>query len=185
MREQDQVGIMTDHFKDTGFVPLNVALLTISDTRTEADDKSGNALKEGVLEAGHRLVEKAIVPDDVYRMRAVFSRWIADPEVQVVISTGGTGITGRDSTPEAVAPLFDKAIEGFGELFRQVSFEDIGPSTIQSRALGGLANQTLLFCLPGSTGACRTAWSRILKPQLDHRTRPCNFAQMFPRLGER
>jgi molybdenum cofactor biosynthesis protein B len=176
---------MTDHFQDTGFVPLSVALLTVSDTRSEADDKSGNALKERIIEAGHRLVEKAIVRDDVYQMRAVFSRWIADPEVQVVISTGGTGITGRDSTPEAVQPLLDKSIEGFGELFRQISLEDIGPSTIQSRAVAGLTNQTLLFCLPGSTGACRTAWERILKPQLDHRTRPCNFAQMFPRLGER
>jgi molybdenum cofactor biosynthesis protein B len=118
-------------------------------------------------------------------LRAVFSRWIADPKVQVVISTGGTGITGRDSTPEAIAPLLDKAIEGFGELFRSVSLEEIGASTIQSRAVAGLANGTFLFCLPGSSGACRTAWDRILEQQLDHRTRPCNFAQLIPRLREK
>ncbi len=123
--------------------------------------------------------------DDVYQLRAVFSRWIADPEVNVILSTGGTGVTGRDSTPEAVLPLLDKVVEGFGELFRQVSFAEIGASTLQSRALGGLANGTFVFCLPGSTGACRTAWERILLPQLDIRTRPCNFAQLIPRLRER
>jgi molybdenum cofactor biosynthesis protein B len=176
---------MTEHFQDTGFIPLNIAVLTVSDTRTEADDTSGKVLKERAEAAGHRVVAKEIVKDDVYQMRAVFSRWIADPGVQVVLSTGGTGITGRDSTPEAVAPLFDKAIEGFGELFRQVSFEEIGTSTVQSRAVAGLANGTFLFCLPGSSGACRTAWDRILLPQLDHRTRPCNFAQLIPRLLER
>jgi molybdenum cofactor biosynthesis protein B len=175
---------MTEHFEDSGFVPLNIAVLTISDSRTEADDKSGNTLKERILEAGHRLVDKTIVRDDVYQMRSVFSRWIADPNVHVVISTGGTGITGRDSTPEAVMPLFDKAIEGFGEVFRAISLEEIGVSSIQSRAVAGLANGTLIFCLPGSTGACRTGWDQILKAQLDHRTRPCNFAQMFPRLLE-
>jgi molybdenum cofactor biosynthesis protein B len=131
------------------------------------------------------VVAKEIVPDDVYQLRAVLSRWIADAQVQVVLSTGGTGITGRDSTPEAVAPLLDKAIEGFGELFRQVSFEEIGASTVQSRAVAGLANGTFIFCLPGSSGACRTAWDRILAAQLDHRTRPCNFAQLIPRLLER
>jgi molybdenum cofactor biosynthesis protein B len=175
---------MTEHFEDTGFVPLNIAILTVSDSRTEADDKSGNTLKERALEAGHRLVDKVIVHDDIYQMRSVFSRWIADPDVHVVISTGGTGITGRDSTPEAVIPLFDKAIEGFGELFRAFSLEEIGVSSIQSRAVAGLANGTLVFCLPGSSGACRTGWDKILKAQLDHRTRPCNFAQMFPRLLE-
>jgi len=175
---------MTEHFTDSGFVPLAIALLTISDTRTEATDKSGNLLRERASNAGHQVVAKTIVPDDVYQMRALFSRWIADPDVHVVISTGGTGITGRDSTPEAVAPLLDKAIEGFGELFRKVSFAEIGPSTIQSRAVAGLANGTLIFCLPGSTGACKTAWEQILEAQLDHRTRPCNFAQMFPRLLE-
>ncbi|MEN8168487.1 MAG: molybdenum cofactor biosynthesis protein B [Pseudomonadota bacterium] len=175
---------MSGHYEDTGFVPLNIALLTVSDSRTEADDKSGNTLKERALEANHKLVDKVIVRDDVYAMRAIFSRWIADPDVHVIISTGGTGITGRDSTPEAVMPLFDKDIEGFGELFRAISLEEIGVSSIQSRAVAGLANGTLIFCLPGSTGACRTGWDRILKDQLDHRTRPCNFAQMFPRLLE-
>lgn len=176
---------MNDHFHDTGFIPLNIAVLTVSDTRTEADDKSGQLLKDKAEATGHTVVSKEIVPDDVYRMRAVLSRWIADPAVQVVISTGGTGITGRDSTPEAVAPLLDKAIEGFGELFRSVSLEEIGASTIQSRAVAGLANGTFLFCLPGSSGACRTAWDRILEQQLDHRTRPCNFAQLVPRLLEK
>ncbi len=170
---------MSGHFKDTGFVPLNIAILTVSDTRTEENDKSGHTLKERALAAGHKVVEKAIVKDDVYQMRAIFSRWIADPEVHVVISTGGTGITGRDSTPEAVAPLLEKSIEGFGELFRTVSFEELGASAIQSRAIAGLTNQTLIFCLPGSTGACITGWDKILLSQLDHRTHPCNFAQMF------
>ena len=170
---------MTEHFDQVGFVPLNIAVLTVSDTRTEETDKSGKILQEGVEEAGHKVVEKVIVKDDVYQMRAVFSRWIADPNVHAILSTGGTGIAGRDSTPEAVIPLLDKPIEGFGELFRAVSMEEIGASAIQSRAIAGLTNQTLIFCLPGSTGACRTGWSRILQPQLDHRTRPCNFAQMF------
>lgn len=176
---------MTEHFQDTGFVPLNIAVLTVSDTRTEAEDSSGALLRDRAQAAGHRVLAKEIVRDDVYQMRALFSRWIADPDIQVVLSTGGTGLTGRDSTPEAVTPLFDKAIEGFGELFRQVSFEEIGTSTVQSRAFAGLANGTLIFCLPGSNGACRTAWERILEPQLDHRTRPCNFAQLIPRLTER
>ncbi len=170
---------MSGHYDESGFVPLNIAVLTISDTRTGETDKSGNILKEGAEAAGHKVVEKAIVQDDIYQMRAIFSRWIADPEVHVVVSTGGTGITGRDSTPEAVMPLLEKSIEGFGELFRHVSLEEIGASAIQSRAIAGLTNQTLIFCLPGSTGACRTGWDKILNPQLDHRTRPCNFAQMF------
>jgi molybdenum cofactor biosynthesis protein B len=176
---------MTDHFQDTGFVPLSLALLTVSDTRDEASDRSGALLRELAETAGHRVVAKEIVRDDVYQLRAVLSRWIADPGVQVILSTGGTGITGRDSTPEAVTPLLDKTLEGFGELFRQVSFGEIGAATLQSRALAGLANGTFLFCLPGSSGACRTAWERILLPQLDHRTRPCNFAQLIPRLQER
>jgi molybdenum cofactor biosynthesis protein B len=176
---------MTAHFDDRGFLPLNIAVLTVSDSRTEEDDTSGRLLAERAEAAGHRVVAKQIVPDDVYRMRAVFSAWIADPEIQVVLSTGGTGVTGRDSTPEAVVPLLDKPLEGFGELFRSVSLEEIGTSTLQSRALGGLANGTFLFCLPGSSGACRTAWDRILLPQLDSRTRPCNFAQLIPRLLER
>ncbi len=170
---------MTGHYDDSGFVPLNIAVLTISDTRTEETDKSGAVIKQGAEAAGHKVVDKAIVKDDVYQMRAVFSHWIADPEVHVIVSTGGTGIAGRDSTPEAILPLLDKPIEGFGELFRWVSMDDIGASAIQSRAFGGLTNQTLIFCLPGSTGACRTGWDKILAPQLDHRTRPCNFAQMF------
>jgi len=170
---------MTGHFDQAGFVPLNIVVLTVSDTRTEESDKSGKILQEGAAEAGHKVLEKVIVKDDIYQMRAVFSRWIADPNVHAILSTGGTGIAGRDSTPEAVMPLLDKPIEGFGELFRAVSMEEIGASAIQSRAIAGLTNKTLIFCLPGSTGACRTGWSKILQPQLDHRTRPCNFAQMF------
>ncbi|MCB2263685.1 MAG: molybdenum cofactor biosynthesis protein B [Candidatus Thiosymbion ectosymbiont of Robbea hypermnestra] len=175
---------MTEHFQDTGFVPLDIAVLTISDSRTDADDKSGDLLRDAAEQAGHRVVAREIVPDDVYRMRVFFSRWIADPRVQVILTTGGTGITGRDSTPEAVVPLLDKRIEGFGELFRALSFEEIGPSTLQSRAVAGLANGTFIFCLPGSSGACRTAWDKILQAQFDHRTRPCNFAQLIPRLLE-
>jgi molybdenum cofactor biosynthesis protein B len=176
---------MTEHFNDTGFIRLNIAILTVSDSRTEADDKSGALLRDKAEAAGHKLVAKEIVRDDLYLMRAIFSRWIADPRVQVVLTTGGTGVTGRDSTPEAIAPLLDKRIEGFGELFRTLSFEEIGTSTIQSRAVAGLANGTFLFCLPGSSGACRSAWDKILQPQLDNRTRPCNFAQLIPRLFER
>jgi molybdenum cofactor biosynthesis protein B len=175
---------MTEHFKDTGFIPLDIAVLTVSDSRTEADDKSGALLKDKAEIAGHKVVAKEIVPDDVYQMRAIFSRWIAEPQVQVILTTGGTGVTGRDSTPEAIAPLLDKQIEGFGELFRALSFEEIGTSTVQSRALAGLANGTFIFCLPGSSGACQTAWDKILQSQLDHRTRPCNFAQLIPRLLE-
>ena len=170
---------------DAPFLPLPIAVATVSDSRTADNDTSGRYLREQLTAAGHRLADQVISKDDVYQLRALFSRWIADPEVQVVISTGGTGITGRDSTPEAITPLFDKAIDGFGELFRQISFEEIGASTVQSRAVAGLANGTLLFCLPGSTGACRTAWEQILQPQLDSRTRPCNFAQLIARFGER
>ena len=166
-------------------MPLAVAVLTVSDTRTAADDSSGDLLQAKAQEAGHRVVARELVRDDVYQLRAVFSRWIADPQVQVVLCTGGTGLTGRDSTPEAVAPLLDKQVEGFGELFRALSFVEIGASTIQSRALAGLANGTFIFCLPGSTGACRTAWEQILLAQLDVRTHPCNFAQLIPRLRER
>jgi molybdenum cofactor biosynthesis protein B len=170
---------MSGHSHNSEFTPLNLAILTVSDTRTEETDKSGAYLRDAAQQAGHKVVEKAIVKDDIYGMRAIFSRWIADPQVHAVISTGGTGITGRDSTPEAIAPLLEKPIEGFGELFRAISLEELGPSAIQSRALGGLTNQTLIFCLPGSTGACRTGWEKILASQLDQRTRPCNFAQMF------
>jgi molybdopterin adenylyltransferase len=176
---------MSAHFTEQPFRPLRLAILTVSDSRDEAGDTSGRLLRERAEAAGHEVVAREIVRDDVYQLRAVFSRWIADPEIEVILSTGGTGVTGRDSTPEAIAPLLDKQVEGFGELFRQVSFEEIGASTLQSRALGGLANGTFVFCLPGSTGACRTAWDRILQPQLDIRTRPCNFAQLIPRLLER
>ncbi|KAA6185830.1 molybdenum cofactor biosynthesis protein B [Thiohalocapsa marina] len=166
------------------FLPLDIAILTVSDSRTEANDTSGHLLRDSATAAGHQVRAKAIVPDDVYALRAVFSNWIADPAIGVIISTGGTGITGRDSTPEAVTPLLDKSIDGFGELFRQLSYQDIGSSTIQSRAVAGLANGTLIFCLPGSTGACRTAWEQILAAQLDSRTRPCNFAQLIERFRE-
>jgi len=176
---------MSDHFEDSGFLPLQIAVLTVSDSRSEAEDKSGALLKDKAEAAGHRVLAREIVRDDIYHIRAVISRWIADPEVQVILATGGTGVTGRDSTPEAVMPLLDKEIEGFGELFRAISREEIGTSSIQSRALGGLANGTFIFCLPGSSGACRTAWDQILAPQLDHRTRPCNFAQLIKRLLER
>ena len=176
---------MSNPSSPTTFMPLAIALLTISDSRTEADDKSGRVLCDKIAAAGHELVAKEIVVDDVYQMRAVFSRWIADPGIRVIVSTGGTGITGRDSTPEAIAPLLDKAIDGFGELFRQSSFQEIGASTVQSRALAGLANGTLIFCLPGSSGACRTAWDHIVGPQLDSRTKPCNFAQLIARFDER
>jgi molybdenum cofactor biosynthesis protein B len=155
---------------------LNIAVLTVSDTRTEATDTSGQYLVESLRAAGHTLVEKAIVIDDVYQLRAIVSRWIADPAVHVILSTGGTGFSGRDSTPEALAPLFDKVIEGFGETFRALSLAEIGSSTLQSRALAGLANHTVIFCMPGSTGACRTAWEGIIRDQLDSTFRPCNFA---------
>ena len=155
--------------------PLAVAVLTVSDTRTEADDTSGKFLVDALLAAGHRIADKVIVIDDVYKIRAVLSAWIADGEVSAIIVTGGTGFSGRDSTPEAVRPLFDKDIDGFGEVFRALSHSEIGSSTIQSRALAGFANATVIFCVPGSTGACRTAWQGIIKEQLDSSHRPCNF----------
>jgi molybdenum cofactor biosynthesis protein B len=157
------------------FKPLSIAVLTLSDTRTAENDTSGDALVEMLTTAGHKLAERALCADNVYQMRAIVANWIVDPEIHVIISTGGTGLTGRDSTPEALAPLFDKTIEGFGELFRQLSYDEIGSSTLQSRCLAGLANKTLVFCVPGSTGACRTAWNRILNEQLDSRHKPCNF----------
>ncbi|MGD2074597.1 MAG: molybdenum cofactor biosynthesis protein B [Gammaproteobacteria bacterium] len=170
--------------QQSAFIPLRIAVLTVSDSRTEDNDTSGQTLVERLNGDGHTLAEKRIVPDDKYQIRAIVSRWIADSDVQVVISTGGTGITGRDGTPEAVEVLLDKRLEGFGEVFRMISFEEIQTSTIQSRALAGVANGTFIFCLPGSSGACRTAWDRILRHQLDHRTRPCNFVQLMPRLDE-
>jgi len=160
---------------DKEFKPLNIAVLTLSDSRTAATDTSGDALVEMLTQAGHHLAARDLCPDDKYRMRAIVSQWIADPEIHVIITTGGTGMTNRDSTPEALTPLFDKTVEGFGELFRQVSYQEIGSSTLQSRCIAGLANQTLVFSLPGSTGACRTGWNAILKEQLDSRHKPCNF----------
>ncbi|QUX91072.1 molybdenum cofactor biosynthesis protein B [Marinomonas sp. A3A] len=163
----------------TPFRPLNISVLTVSDTRSIAEDTSGDALIELLTKAGHTLNERKLVKDDVYQMRAVVSNWIADKQTHVVLITGGTGFYSRDSTPEAMTPLFDKTIEGFGELFRQISYTEIGTSTIQSRAIAGLANQTLVFCLPGSTGACKTAWNGILEEQLNASHRPCNFVSML------
>ena len=163
---------------------LSIALLTISDTRTRLEDKSGDLLNSLLVESDHSLADRNLVKDDIYQIRSVVSAWIADPSVQVIISTGGTGFTGRDSTPEALEPLFDKKIDGFGELFRQISYEDIGSSTIQSRAIAGLANATLIFVLPGSSNAVETAWNRIIKNQLDINYRPCNFAELIPRFKE-
>ena len=163
---------------------LAIALLTVSDTRTLEDDRSGDALQQRLEAAGHRLVQRLLVPDDRYQIRSEVSRWIADAGVQVVISCGGTGLTGRDGTPEAVAPLLDKTIDGFGELFRVLSFETIGTSSLQSRALAGVANGTVIFVLPGSLDAVQTAWDRLISAQLNEDTRPCNLVQLLPRLRE-
>jgi len=160
---------------------LKFAVLTVSDTRTIETDISGRFLCESMQQEGHFLADRAIVVDDIYLLRAKVSAWIADPEVQVIVSTGGTGFTTRDSTPEALKPLLDSRINGFGEIFRQLSYEEIGSSTIQSRALAGLSNNTLIFCLPGSTGACKTAWQGLLKDQLDSEHKPCNFAELLER----
>ncbi|MGZ8250361.1 molybdenum cofactor biosynthesis protein B, partial [Methylomagnum sp.] len=160
---------------ERAFIPLNIAVLTVSDTRTEDNDVSGKTLAERLTGAGHNLAAKRIVPDDIYRIRAVVSEWIADPAIQGVLTTGGTGVTGRDGTPEAVAVLFDKTLDGFGEVFRAVSYQEIKTSTIQSRAIAGVANGTYVFCLPGSSGACRTGWDNLIRDQLDYRTRPCNL----------
>ena len=158
---------------------LKIAVLTVSDTRTFETDTSGQYLVNAADEAGHEIVGRKIEIDDLYRLRAVASAWIADEEVEVILVTGGTGFTTRDSTPEALVPLFDSAITGFGELFRHLSYEEIGTSTVQSRAFAGLANNTAIFCMPGSTGACRTAWKGILQTQLDIEHRPCNFAELI------
>jgi molybdenum cofactor biosynthesis protein B len=165
-------------------VSLNCAVLTVSDTRTLDTDASGALLAELLTADGHRLAERAIVKDDRFQIRAIVSRWIAASDVDVILTTGGTGFTGRDSTPEAITPLLEKVIDGFGELFRQVSYEEIGTSTIQSRAIGGLSNGTLVFCMPGSKNACRTAWTRILHNQLDVNFKPCNFVELIPRFDE-
>ncbi len=163
----------------TGFQALNICVLAISDTRTQETDKSGQKLADLLADAGHRLYDRQLVRDDIYQIRAVVSRWISDPAAQVVLTTGGTGFASRDVTPEAITVLLDRPIDGFGELFRQISYQEIGTSTIQSRAFAGMANGTGIFCLPGSTGACATAWVHILKDQLDARHKPCNFAQQL------
>lgn len=166
------------------FQPLNIAILTASDTRSINEDKSGSYLSHALTEAGHQLAEHRLCKDDIYQIRVIVSQWIADENINVIITTGGTGVTGRDITPEALLPLFDKTVEGFGELFRQISYEEIGTSTLQSRAIAGLANKTYIFALPGSSGACRTAWQKILSFQLDNRHKPCNFSELIIRLGE-
>ncbi|HGE8279962.1 TPA: molybdenum cofactor biosynthesis protein B [Serratia marcescens] len=162
-------------YASSEFIPAHIAILTVSDSRGAAEDTSGQYLQEAAQEAGHQVVDRAIVKDDIYQIRARVSAWIADDNVQAVLITGGTGFTARDNTPEALLPLFDREVEGFGELFRMVSYEEIGTATIQSRALAGLANRTVIFAMPGSTRACRTAWERIIEEQLDARHRPCNF----------
>ncbi len=166
------------------FIPLGIAVLTVSDSRDEASDKSGRLLADRLQQTGHHLADKRIVRDDVYHIRAAISQWCVTEEVQVILTTGGTGVTGRDGTPEAVSVLFDKTIEGFGETFRQVSFAEIGTSTMQSRAIAGVTNGRYIFSLPGSSGACATAWDQLISAQLDYRTRPCNLVELMPRLLE-
>ena len=169
---------------DRDFIPLRLCVLTVSDSRTAAEDSSGDYLVAALTDAGHALHDRALLPDDRYQLRARVSQWIADARVDGILVTGGTGFTGRDSTPEALLPLLDKTMPGFGEIFRAISFEEIATSSLQSRAFAGLANGTFLFALPGSTSACRTAWERIIRAQLDARTRPCNLATLRPRLKE-
>ncbi len=166
------------------FIPLNIAVLTISDTRSAADDKSGGTLVDRLTAAGHKLASREIVTDDVEAIRGVVRKWIADTGIDVVITTGGTGFTGRDVTPEALELLFEKRMDGFSIAFHMLSHAKIGTSTIQSRATAGVAGATFIFCLPGSPGACRDAWDGILAAQLDYRTRPCNFVEIMPRLDE-
>ncbi|MBS0577245.1 MAG: molybdenum cofactor biosynthesis protein B [Proteobacteria bacterium] len=165
-------------------ISLRLCVLTVSDTRTAANDTSGDYLVQSLTTAGHQLHERALLPDDRYRLRAIVSQWIADPAVDGILITGGTGFTGRDSTPEALLPLLDKTMPGFGELFRVISHQEIGASSMQSRAFAGLANATFVFCLPGSTSACRTGWEHLIRPQLDASTAPCNLAALRPRLRE-
>ena len=169
----------------TDFIPLSLCVLTVSDSRTLAQDASGDWLAAALADAGHRLHDRALLPDDRYQLRAQVSQWIAGEAVDGILVNGGTGFTGRDSTPEALLPLLDKEMPGFGEMFRAISVEEIGTSSLQSRAFAGLANGTFLFALPGSTSACRTAWERIIRAQLDARTKPCNLATLRPRLRER
>ena len=161
------------------FIPVHIAVLTVSDTRTPETDTSGQLLTDSLQSAGHQLADRKLVKDDIYQIRAIVSQWIASADVEAVLITGGTGFSGRDTTPEAVTPLFDKQIEGYGELFRHISYRDIGTSTVQSRAVAGLANNTAIFCMPGSTNACRTAWDEIIREQLDSRHKPCNFVKLI------
>lgn len=168
----------------TDFVALRLCVLTVSDSRTAANDGSGDYLAAAIADAGHALADRALLPDNRYLLRARVSQWIADEGIDGILVTGGTGFTGRDSTPEALLPLLDKEMPGFGEMFRALSFDEIGTSTLQSRAFAGLANGTFLFCLPGSTSACRTGWEKLIQAQLDSRTRPCNLANLRPRLRE-
>jgi molybdenum cofactor biosynthesis protein B len=167
------------------FIELNIAVLTVSDTRNDTNDISGDTLVERILQAGHKVIEKKIVADNIYMIRAVVSQWIVEEQINVIVTTGGTGVTGRDGTPEAIAPLLDKVLDGFGEIFRWLSYADIQTSTIQSRAISGVANGTYIFSLPGSSSACRMAWDSLIQAQLDSRTRPCNLVQLMPRLLEK
>ncbi len=175
---------MTGIDESRPFLPVNIAVMTVSDTRNAADDRSGDTLAGRIGDAGHVVADRRIVPDEMAEIVAALEGWIADPDIDVVVSTGGTGVTGRDVTPEAFERVFEKKIEGFGELFRWISFQKIRTSTVQSRAVGGVAGGTYLFALPGSPGACRDGWDEILQAQLDNRTRPCNFVELMPRLQE-
>jgi len=176
--------VIADNKGSREFKPLRIAVLTVSDSRDETTDKSGKLLVDRLSAAGHQCAAKVIVPDDIYQIRAVVSGWIADENINVVVTTGGTGVTGRDGTPEAVMPLLDKIVDGFGETFRAISYAQIKTSTMQSRAVAGVANGTYIFCVPGSSGACATAWDELISAQLDYRTRPCNLVELMPRLRE-
>ena len=175
---------MAETASNRAFIPLAIAVLTVSDTRTLADDRSGDTLAARITEAGHRLADRDIVPDEVVSIREKIEGWIHDPAIDVIITTGGTGFTGRDVTPEAIEPLFEKRMDGFSAVFHRISYDKIGTSTLQSRATAGVAAATYIFVLPGSPGACRDAWDGILASQLDYRHRPCNFVEIMPRLDE-
>ncbi len=175
---------MTEKDQSRSFIPVSIAVLTISDSRTAENDKSGSLLVERINKSGHVCIDKQIVPDDIHRVRAQVCQWIVDEKTQVVLTTGGTGVTGRDGTPEAIRPLLDKEISGFGEMFRVLSYEKIKTSTLQSRAFAGVSNATYIFCLPGSSGACADAWDMLIEHQLDYRSRPCNLVELMPRLLE-
>ncbi len=183
-RRADRIRAMASETHDRSFIPLGIAVLTVSDTRSLADDRSGDTLSQRLTEAGHRLADRAIVTDDVPAIRAKVEAWTRDPGIDVVITTGGTGFTGRDVTPEAVEPLFEKRMDGFSAVFHRISYDKIGTSTLQSRATAGVARSTFIFALPGSPGACRDAWDGILAQQLDYRHKPCNFVEILPRLDE-